>query len=315
MEWSSDFYHFSPLDESLYDLPSPPPPVGMPRSLYGLPSPPPPMEMPPPVGMPRSLYGLPSPPPPVEMPRPREWTREENKLFENALAEIDPTSPVFFQNIACRVPSKSIQEIKVHYEALVHDVEMIESGNFPVPDYPTMKPARKEKMEGKKKKKDVGPPSTAAKTKSGQPRRRGVPWTEEEHQLFLMGLNKYGKGDWRSIYRYHVISKTPTQVASHAQKYFRRQNSTTPPNRRRPSIHDIHTVDPAIAAAAAAAAAGGPAFPTLHHTYGGHVLEQNPPFMPIINSSFPAAPAVFNQANGYNMNNPLPSCYFPSLWG
>ncbi|KAH6797016.1 Duplicated homeodomain-like superfamily protein [Perilla frutescens var. hirtella] len=283
MEWSSDFHHFSPLDES--------------------------------------LYGLLSPPPPVEMPRPHEWTREENKLFENALAEIDPTSPAFFENIAAKVPWKSIQEIKVHYEALVHDIEMIESGNFPVPDYPTMNAVRKEKMEGKKKK-NVASPSKegAAKTKSGQPRRRGVPWTEEEHQLFLMGLNKYGKGDWRSISRYYVITKTPTQVASHAQKYFRRQNSTTPADRRRPSIHDIHTVNPATAAAATAAFTSPvPAFPTLHHTYGGHVLEQNPPFMPIVNSTFPVAPAhVFNQANAYNMN-PLPSCYFPSLrnqhWG
>src|SRR5262245_28219766 len=59
-----------------------------------------------------------------------------------------------------------------------------------------------------------------------------------------MGLNKYGKGDWRSISRYYVITKTPTQVASHAQKYFRRQTSSTPVDRRRPSIHDIQTVNP-----------------------------------------------------------------------
>lgn len=59
-----------------------------------------------------------------------------------------------------------------------------------------------------------------------------------------MGLNKYGKGDWRSISRYYVITKTPTQVASHAQKYFRRQTSSTPPDRRRPSIHDIQSVNP-----------------------------------------------------------------------
>ncbi|KAK4480015.1 hypothetical protein RD792_013072 [Penstemon davidsonii] len=62
------------------------------------------------------------------------------------------------------------------------------------------------------------------------------------NRLFLMGLNKYGKGDWRSISRYYVVTKTPTQVASHAQKYFRRQSSSTPMDRRRPSIHDIQTV-------------------------------------------------------------------------
>ncbi|XP_049357301.1 transcription factor MYBS1-like [Solanum verrucosum] len=72
--------------------------------------------------------------------------------------------------------------------------------------------------------------------------RRGIPWTEGEHSLFLMGLNKFGKGDWKSISRHYVISKTPTQVASHAQKYFSRRTSKTPVDRRRPSINDIQTV-------------------------------------------------------------------------
>lgn len=57
-----------------------------------------------------------------------------------------------------------------------------------------------------------------------------------------MGLLKYGKGDWRNISRNFVISKTPTQVASHAQKYFIRQHSGGK-DKRRPSIHDITTVN------------------------------------------------------------------------
>ena len=47
-----------------------------------------------------------------------------------------------------------------------------------------------------------------------QERRKGIPWTEEEHRLFLMGLAKFGKGDWRSISRNYVISRTPTQVSA-----------------------------------------------------------------------------------------------------
>ncbi|KAL5984597.1 hypothetical protein ACLOJK_041905 [Asimina triloba] len=58
-----------------------------------------------------------------------------------------------------------------------------------------------------------------------------------------MGLSKYGKGDWRSISRNCVLTKTPTQVASHAQKYFHRLNNPAKKERRRPSIHDIKTVD------------------------------------------------------------------------
>lgn len=53
---------------------------------------------------------------------------------------------------------------------------------------------------------------------------------------------KYGKGDWRNISRNFVNSKTPTQVASHAQKYFMRQLSGGK-DKRRPSIHDITTVN------------------------------------------------------------------------
>ncbi|KAG6528199.1 hypothetical protein ZIOFF_010350 [Zingiber officinale] len=49
-------------------------------------------------------------------------------------------------------------------------------------------------------------------------RKRGNPWTEEEHRMFLLGLQKLGKGDWRGISRSYVVSRTPTQVASHAQK-------------------------------------------------------------------------------------------------
>lgn len=56
-----------------------------------------------------------------------------------------------------------------------------------------------------------------------------------------MGLQKHGKGDWRNISRNFVITKTPTQVASHAQKYFLRLNSGDK-DKRRPSIHDITTV-------------------------------------------------------------------------
>lgn len=59
---------------------------------------------------------------------------------------------------------------------------------------------------------------------------------------FLMGLKKYGKGDWRNISRNFVTSRTPTQVASHAQKYFIRQHSGGK-DKRRSSIHDITTVN------------------------------------------------------------------------
>ncbi|CAM6044237.1 unnamed protein product [Sphagnum compactum] len=69
-------------------------------------------------------------------------------------------------------------------------------------------------------------------------RKKGVPWTEEEHRLFLLGLQKLGKGDWRGISRNFVQTRTPTQVASHAQKYFIRQSNLNK-RKRRSSLFDI----------------------------------------------------------------------------
>uniref|UniRef100_R7WBG4 Myb-like protein J n=1 Tax=Aegilops tauschii TaxID=37682 RepID=R7WBG4_AEGTA len=71
-----------------------------------------------------------------------------------------------------------------------------------------------------------------------QERKKGVPWTEDEHRRFLAGLEKLGKGDWRGISRHFVTTRTPTQVASHAQKYFLRQAGLAQ-KKRRSSLFDV----------------------------------------------------------------------------
>ncbi|CAD6237960.1 unnamed protein product [Miscanthus lutarioriparius] len=71
-----------------------------------------------------------------------------------------------------------------------------------------------------------------------QERKKGVPWNEEEHRQFLAGLEKLGKGDWRGISRNYVTTRTPTQVASHAQKFFLRQSSMGK-KKRRSSLFDM----------------------------------------------------------------------------
>ncbi|KAA8534861.1 hypothetical protein F0562_029923 [Nyssa sinensis] len=80
--------------------------------------------------------------------------------------------------------------------------------------------------------------SLIGRTQETQERKKGVLWTEEEHRKFLAGLEKLGKGDWRGISRNFVTTRTPTQVASHAQKYFLRQTSLHK-KRRRSSLLDM----------------------------------------------------------------------------
>nr|QSD99806.1 MYB family transcription factor [Melilotus albus] len=68
--------------------------------------------------------------------------------------------------------------------------------------------------------------------------RKTMHWTEDEHKLFLKGLKKYGKGRWKDISKEFVVTKTPIQIATHAQKYFIHLNATEKEKKRRRSIHD-----------------------------------------------------------------------------
>uniref|UniRef100_A0A9I9D478 Myb-like domain-containing protein n=2 Tax=Cucumis melo TaxID=3656 RepID=A0A9I9D478_CUCME len=64
------------------------------------------------------------------------WTKMQNKTFEKALAEYDQDTPERWVNVAKAVGEKTEEEVKRHYQLLLHDVKHIESGNVPFP-YPT----------------------------------------------------------------------------------------------------------------------------------------------------------------------------------
>ncbi|THG01953.1 hypothetical protein TEA_007383 [Camellia sinensis var. sinensis] len=139
------------------------------------------------------------------------WTREQDKAFENALAIYSEDSSDRWEKIAAMVPGKTIEEIKHHYQILVEDINAIESGYVPLPHY----------VDSTSRGGNFGQIQSDSchggkSSRSDQERRRGIAWSEEEH-------------------------RTPTQVASHAQKYFIRLNSANK-GRRRSSIHDITTV-------------------------------------------------------------------------
>ncbi|EEF46608.1 transcription factor SRM1 [Ricinus communis] len=167
------------------------------------------------------------------------WNLSEEKQFEKALVQFSEDLPDRWQQIADCI-GKSVQEVTEHYEELVRDVNEIDSGRVELPCY----------RDGNSCWESMGavPSEISFGGKSNKQadseRKKGTPWTEHEHRLFLIGLHRYGKGDWRSISRNVVITRTPTQVASHAQKYFLRQNSMSmKKERKRSSIHDITTVD------------------------------------------------------------------------
>uniref|UniRef100_A0A3Q7ISF0 I-box binding factor n=1 Tax=Solanum lycopersicum TaxID=4081 RepID=A0A3Q7ISF0_SOLLC len=151
------------------------------------------------------------------------WTREEDKIFENTLA-------IYFNNnnllrmMEEALPQKSLQDIKDHYNILLEDINAIDSGCVPLLNYLEMQSNANQNLKADAK------------------WRRGTPWTEEEHRSFLRGLDIYGRGDWRSISRHCVITRTGMQVASHAQKFFKRLEAANK-GERRASILDITSAD------------------------------------------------------------------------
>ncbi|XP_061354284.1 transcription factor SRM1-like [Gastrolobium bilobum] len=237
-----------------------------------------------------------------------EWSREQDKAFENALAIHPEDASDRWEKIAADVPGKTVEEIKQHYELLVYDINQIESGCVPLPSYNSSSEGTTSQASDEgigKKGAHLGQHNSESNhgtkaSRSDQERRKGIAWTEEEHRLFLQGLDKYGKGDWRSISRNFVVSRTPTQVASHAQKYFIRLNSMNR-DRRRSSIHDITSVNNGEISA--------PQGPITGQTNGsaGNSTSKSPKQAPPVSSGVPGVGIYTAPTIGQPIGGPLVS--------
>jgi hypothetical protein len=65
-------------------------------------------------------------------PPQSEWSRSQDKLFERALAVYDTDTPDRWHNVARYMGgTKSVEEVRRHYQKLEQDVARIESGEAP----------------------------------------------------------------------------------------------------------------------------------------------------------------------------------------
>lgn len=113
------------------------------------------------------------------------WTAAENKAFENALAVYDDNTPDRWQKVAAVIPGKTVSDVIRQYNDLEADVSSIEAGLIPVPGYITS-PFTLDWTGGGCNGFKPGHPVGNKRSPSGRSpeleRKKGVPWTEEEHK-------------------------------------------------------------------------------------------------------------------------------------
>jgi hypothetical protein len=102
----------------------------------------------------------------------RPWSKEEDKAFEAALVAFPEQAPDRWDRVAGVLPGRTPQDVWEHYQALVADVDLIERGAIDIPtswddDDGDTQSAATDRRAGKPR---------------GDERRRGIPWSEEEHK-------------------------------------------------------------------------------------------------------------------------------------
>eukprot|EP00850_Spirogloea_muscicola_P025933 SM004873S16485 [mRNA] locus=s4873:16:1090:+ [translate_table: standard] len=66
------------------------------------------------------------------------WMAAEDKAFEVALAAVPPGEAGRWAKLAARLPGRTPDELRRHYDLLVEDIRRIEAGRIAVPNYAGM---------------------------------------------------------------------------------------------------------------------------------------------------------------------------------
>lgn len=96
--------------------------------------------------------------------------------------------------IAKIVPGKTVEQVKIHFKKLLHDLDAIESGHFEFPKY-TDNYDEKESivsLDSKLRRSQISFRAVGRGSRHGEcERKKGTSWTQEEHR-YLIGFNLFG---------------------------------------------------------------------------------------------------------------------------
>ncbi|XP_074344524.1 transcription factor DIVARICATA-like [Apium graveolens] len=154
------------------------------------------------------------------------WTFKDNKLYEDIMEEFEDYGSVSsFQRVAQVMPWKTMASIKLHHQVLMEELDWIKSSKGEFEDII---------MEDNGDFEDIIIEDSMVEEKAKE---QAEQYTTRP-RWFMRGLEICGKGDWRNIAKYFVPSTTPSQVASHGQKFLKRAEKEDT-EKRRTTINDI----------------------------------------------------------------------------
>ena len=107
-------------------------------------------------------------------------------MFENALALHDKDTPDRWHKVAQMIPGKTVGDVVKQYKELEADVGKIEAGLVPIPGYGTspftLEWVNRHGYDGFKQTYGIGGKRAASARPADHERKKGVPWTEDEHK-------------------------------------------------------------------------------------------------------------------------------------